>query len=66
MAAERARGRAATSADRALDSFEADSGLQQRTGEMYRLLAAQNYLSQWTVLTPEPDGALSIPAELAG
>jgi dTMP kinase len=66
VAAERARDRAAGSADRALDSFESDAGLQQRTGEMYRLLAAQDYLSPWTVLTPAPDGSLRIPAELAG
>ncbi len=52
VAAERARGRAVDDADRALDSFEADAGLQQRTGEMYRQLAARNYLSPWTVLTP--------------
>jgi dTMP kinase len=52
--------------DRALDSFEADSDLQRRTGAMYRLLAAQEYLSPWTVLGPEADGSLSIPAELAG
>ena len=66
VAAERARDRAASSADRALDSFESDAGLQQRTGSMYRLLAAQDYLSPWTVLTPAPDGALRIPAGLAG
>ena len=66
VAAERARSRADTHADRALDSFEADTGLQQRTGAMYRLLADQHYLSPWTVLTPGPDGALSIPAALAG
>lgn len=65
VAAERARDRAVHSADRALDSFEADSGLQERTGEMYRRLAARDYLSPWTVLTPGPDGELSIPAELA-
>jgi dTMP kinase len=66
VAAERARDRAAGSADRALDSFESDSGLQERTGAMYRLLAVKNYLSPWTVLTPETDGSLRIPAELAG
>ncbi len=66
VAAERARDRAVSNADRALDSFEADAGLQRRTGAMYRLLATQRYLSPWTVLTPGADGALSIPAELAG
>jgi len=65
VAAERARDRAVGDADRALDSFEADAGLQQRTGAMYAQLARENYLSAWTVLTPGPDGSLSIPAELA-
>jgi dTMP kinase len=64
VAAERARGRAATAQDRALDTFEADPGLQQRTGEMYRLLAAADYLSQWTVLIPDQDGRLTIPPDL--
>jgi dTMP kinase len=61
VAAERARSRAEQTADRALDQFEADSGLQQRTGAMYAALAAGNYLSEWTVLVPEPDGSLTIP-----
>ena len=39
LAAERARDRASSDADRALDSFEADAGLQRRTGAMYRQLA---------------------------
>jgi len=62
VAAQRARDRALDVADRALDSFEADAGLQLRTGQMYSQLAAQGYLSQWSVLTPEPDGSLTIPA----
>ena len=66
VAAERARSRAAGDAERALDSFESDSALQQRTGRMYRLLADREYLSPWTVLGPERDGSISIPAELAG
>ena len=64
VAAERARGRAVTDEERALDTFEADAGLQQRTGEMYRLLAAENYLSLWTVLTPDRNGELTIPQDL--
>lgn len=64
VAAERARGRAETSADRALDNFEADAGLQHRTGEMYRLLAAGDYLSPWTVLIPQANGVLTIPPDL--
>lgn len=66
VAAQRARSRAADSAERALDSFESDAGLQQRTSEMYALLAGQSYLSPWSVLIPEPDGSLSIPAGLVG
>jgi dTMP kinase len=66
VAAERARDRAAGNADRALDTFESDAGLQQRTGAMYAQLAAEGYLSAWSVLTPEPDGSVSIPAGLAG
>ncbi len=66
VAAARARDRAVGNADRALDNFESDAGLQQRTGAMYAQLARTNYLSAWTVLTPGPDGLLSIPAGLAG
>ncbi|MEP6559500.1 MAG: dTMP kinase [Nakamurella sp.] len=66
LAAQRARGRAAQESDRALDSFEADAALQNRTGEMYRALAAAGYLSPWRVLTPAADGSLSIPSDLAG
>ncbi len=66
MAAERARGRAAVQQDRALDRFESDSDLQRRTGQMYRALAEQDYLSPWTVLTPAADGSVSLPADLAG
>jgi len=64
VAAERARGRAASSADRSLDSFEADAGLQRRTGEMYRTLAARDYLSPWTVVTTAADGSIRLPPDL--
>ncbi|MGS0687401.1 dTMP kinase [Nakamurella sp. GG22] len=65
VAAERARGRASSDIERALDRFEADAGLQRRTGEMYRQLAAQGYLSPWTVLTPAADGSVTLPTDLA-
>jgi len=65
LAAERARNRAADLSDRALDAFEADPGLQQRTAAMYRQLADQRYLSPWTVLVPQPDGSVTIPDALA-
>ncbi len=29
-------------------------------------LAGQSYLSPWTVLTPEPDGTVSLPPDLTG
>jgi len=53
VAAQRASGRAEGDDARALDRFEADAGLQTRTGEMYRRLAEQGFLSPWTVLTPD-------------
>ncbi|MTD12966.1 dTMP kinase [Nakamurella sp. YIM 132087] len=53
LSAERARSRAETDADRALDRFEADTSLQHRTGQMYRELAAAQYLSPWQVLAPD-------------
>lgn len=52
VAAERARGRAEADSSRALDRFEADSGLQARTAAMYHRLAERSYLSPWTVLDP--------------
>lgn len=66
LAAERARGRASSETERALDRFEADAGLQRRTGEMYRQLAREDYLSPWTVLTPADDGSVTLPMDLAG
>jgi dTMP kinase len=57
LSAQRARSRAESDTGRALDRFEADGGLQSRTGAMYRLLAEQSFLSPWTVLTPGTDPA---------
>lgn len=65
LAAERARGRAAQDADRALDRFEADAALQARTGAMYRRFAAESYLSPWTVVTPH-DAPGDLLADLLG
>ncbi|WP_433870003.1 dTMP kinase [Saccharopolyspora sp. CA-218241] len=50
VAAERARHRERTEADRARDSFESDDGLQRRCGEVYAQLAAADWWSPWTVL----------------
>ena len=66
LAAQRARNRADQDQDRALDRFEADDGLQRRTAAMYRRLAEQDYLSPWTVLTPDSDGSFSLPAAVVG
>lgn len=66
VARARALRRAGESADRALDNFEADGGLQRRTAQMYAVLAAAQYLSPWRVLTPGDGGAVPIPADLLG
>lgn len=61
LAARRAAGRASEQADRALDRFESDTGLQRRTAAMYRQLAEHSYLSPWTVLEPAADGGVDVP-----
>ena len=66
LAQARARRRANETADRALDAFESDGGLQRRTAAMYAELALRQYLSPWRVLRPEPDGNVLIPADLFG
>ncbi len=67
VAADRAKGRAAGDSTRALDRFEADSGLQSRTAAMYRRLADEDFLSPWTVLAPEgPPAGRALLAELLG
>ncbi len=66
LAQARALHRAGQSADRALDAFEADGGLQRRTAAMYEELARTSFLSPWRVLTPGPDGSVAIPADLVG
>ncbi len=66
VAGARALRRAGESADRALDHFEADGGLQRRTALMYAALAGTQYLSPWRVLTPGDTAAVPIPADLLG
>ena len=63
-AALRARNRARAEAGRALDRFEADAALQQRTSAMYAALATQEYLSPWRVLQPGPDGHVEATPDL--
>lgn len=66
LSAQRARSRAEADSGRALDAFEADGGLQSRTGAMYRLLADQSFLSPWTVLAPGADPAQVLQQLLGG
>jgi len=59
VAAERAAHRERTEPGRGRDRFEADAGLQDRTGVVYTELASGSWLSPWTVL----DGAVAVDAE---
>ena len=58
VAAERAAHRERTESGRERDRFEADGGLQERTGAVYAGLAAGSWLAPWTVL----DGASGVDA----
>ncbi|WP_181782084.1 dTMP kinase [Pseudonocardia pini] len=55
VAAARAQRRAATDPGRDRDAYESDDSLQARTDAVYRELAAQSWLSPWTVLEGEVD-----------
>ncbi|UYP17828.1 dTMP kinase [Rhodococcus sp. Z13] len=55
LAAERARHRAATEADRERDAYERDGDLQCRTGEVYDGLAQRHWMSTWEVAGPDTD-----------
>jgi dTMP kinase len=55
LAAERAERRAAQEADRARDAYERDGGLQRRTGEVYRALAAGDWCGRWIVAGADVD-----------
>lgn len=57
LAAERAEHRANTEADRAKDAYERDGGLQRRTGEVYRALAAADWCGRWALAGPDVDPA---------
>jgi dTMP kinase len=50
LADQRARHRAREDASRARDAYERDSGLQQRTGEVYAGLAAAGWGGRWLVV----------------
>lgn len=60
LAADRARRRAGTEADRQRDAYERDGDLQTRTGEVYDGLTSRAWISPWTVVGPDVD-----PAQLA-
>jgi dTMP kinase len=50
VAAQRAEHRERTQPGRARDRYESDAGLQDRTADVYRRLAATGWLAPWTVL----------------
>jgi dTMP kinase len=58
VAAARAVHRERTEEGRARDAYEADTGLQERTGAVYAQLAAASWLSPWSVV----DGTGSVDA----
>ena len=57
LAAQRARQRADTEADRARDAYERDAGLQQRTAAVYRALAQGHWHGRWSAVAPDIDPA---------
>lgn len=57
VAAERARRRGELDADRALDAYERDGGLQQRTGAVYRQLADRDWFGPWWTYRSDDDRA---------
>ena len=59
VAAQRAAHRERTEPGRERDRYESDAGLQERTGAVYRGLAAAGWLAPWTVL----DGAADVAVE---
>ncbi|MEJ5997392.1 dTMP kinase [Corynebacterium sp. H130] len=55
VAAERANQRAIDDTNRAKDAYETDGGLQARTCDAYRRLAAESWGSEWIVAAPNED-----------
>ncbi len=64
LAAERARRRGELDAERALDAYERDGGLQHRTGEVYRELAERDWRGPWWTYRSE-DGPAAPAARIA-
>jgi dTMP kinase len=57
LAAERARRRGELDTRRALDAYERDKGLQERTGEVYRVMAESHWHGPWWPHAPQDDPA---------
>ena len=57
LAAQRARHRESTEAERVRDAYERDAGLQQRTGDVYAGLAAMSWYGRWSVVGADIDAA---------
>ncbi len=66
VAAQRAVHRERTEPGRERDAYEADDGLQQRTGTVYAQLAAAYWLSPWTVLDGAAPDVAAVAARLLG
>lgn len=65
LAAARAEHRERTEADRERDKWEADTALQQRCGQVYDGLAADDWLAPWHVVDGATDAAHDTLAKLA-
>ncbi|WP_280269877.1 dTMP kinase [Nocardia wallacei] len=57
LAAERARRRGELDSARALDAYESDKALQERTAAVYRVLAASQWHGTWWIHAPHDDPA---------
>ncbi|WP_068012872.1 dTMP kinase [Nocardia mexicana] len=57
LAAERARRRGELDSARALDAYESDKGLQERTAAVYRVLAESHWHGPWWIHAPHDDPA---------
>ncbi|WP_040750204.1 dTMP kinase [Nocardia transvalensis] len=57
LAAERARRRGELDSARALDAYERDKGLQERTASVYRVLAESRWHGPWWIHAPHDDPA---------
>lgn len=66
VAAQRAAHRERTEPGRERDAYEADDGLQERTGAVYAQLAAASWLSAWTVLDGADPDVGAVAAQLLG